>query len=684
MANNTIEILIEAQDKATAALRGLNTTLEKTGRQTEAVSSKSQSMFAGISAAWVQVGAVIAASGWLISAAKEAYNTEVIFNKLRIQVDALGISYDKQEASIRAATDATAQYAIVQDEEVASVLQQLILQTGKYQQSLENLNLVYDLAYLKGIDAATAATMVGKALSGNIEGLGRLFPELRNVDELLGEFATTAEKAAYAQAFFREKVNNASSQMTQHERDLKTVLKAYDDVKEKIGEFVVFMAADFLNKLKAPFRLMSDFAALIDRMAAKINGNIVLMDASRIKGIPPEATALIEKYGVAHNKTAEEIAAATRAASAKRKADKEAAEQLKKNIEILDQEHIARLQAMEVPEMGSLQAFTLGEFKYDKGALGLQGVEMGEILSAGFTERLQLMKETTLPMVEELTFAMTENMAGAAETMADTWSELGVHIEETLVTAKDLAFATFDTFADGMGDAAAGVIVYGESLAEALGGVLKSVAASVISMLIKMGIQRLLLSVIEKGALVGEASARMGVLTMETYAGAFAATAAIPIVGPEIAPFVAAAATGVMLAGAAGAAVTGTGAGAAIAGIAHGGLDNVPAESTYLLDKGERVLSPRQNRDLEAFIQQNSTMNNEDRRDYRQQNSTMNNGGVVIRELNIMPGASIDAALFDKPIEWWVSLAKKQILPALNVLGQTNATTTLRYNAGRI
>lgn len=37
-------------------------------------------------------------------------------------------------------------------------------------------------------------------------------------------------------------------------------------------------------------------------------------------------------------------------------------------------------------------------------------------------------------------------------------------------------------------------------------------------------------------------------------------------------------------------------------GIAHGGLDYVPKESTYLLDKGERVLSPNQNQDLNNFM----------------------------------------------------------------------------------
>ena len=41
---------------------------------------------------------------------------------------------------------------------------------------------------------------------------------------------------------------------------------------------------------------------------------------------------------------------------------------------------------------------------------------------------------------------------------------------------------------------------------------------------------------------------------------------------------------------------------AKISGIAHGGLENVPAESTYLLQRGERVLSPEQNRDLTSAL----------------------------------------------------------------------------------
>lgn len=41
---------------------------------------------------------------------------------------------------------------------------------------------------------------------------------------------------------------------------------------------------------------------------------------------------------------------------------------------------------------------------------------------------------------------------------------------------------------------------------------------------------------------------------------------------------------------------------ALVGGIAHGGLDFVPSESTYLLQRGERVIQPSANRDLTAFL----------------------------------------------------------------------------------
>jgi|26BtaG_2_1085354.scaffolds.fasta_scaffold00621_5 hypothetical protein len=84
-----------------------------------------------------------------------------------------------------------------------------------------------------------------------------------------------------------------------------------------------------------------------------------------------------------------------------------------------------------------------------------------------------------------------------------------------------------------------------------------------------------------------------------TYSNTFDALSAIPLIGPYIAMPGAVAASAIQIAQAAG---IGGMAAPSVSGIAHGGLDYVPKESTYLLDKGERVLSPRQNKDLANFM----------------------------------------------------------------------------------
>jgi tape measure domain-containing protein len=84
--------------------------------------------------------------------------------------------------------------------------------------------------------------------------------------------------------------------------------------------------------------------------------------------------------------------------------------------------------------------------------------------------------------------------------------------------------------------------------------------------------------------------------TYESATGAFAALAPIPVIGPALGAAAAAAAVAM-----------GMGQVRMIqqqqpAGIAHGGLDYVPSESTYVLQRGERVLSPRQNVEISEQV----------------------------------------------------------------------------------
>lgn len=83
--------------------------------------------------------------------------------------------------------------------------------------------------------------------------------------------------------------------------------------------------------------------------------------------------------------------------------------------------------------------------------------------------------------------------------------------------------------------------------------------------------------------------------TYQSATSAFAALAPIPIVGPALGA--AAAATAVMM----GMQQVRQIKSQQPAGIAHGGMDYVPNESTYILQRGERVLSPKQNVEISAM-----------------------------------------------------------------------------------
>lgn len=69
-------------------------------------------------------------------------------------------------------------------------------------------------------------------------------------------------------------------------------------------------------------------------------------------------------------------------------------------------------------------------------------------------------------------------------------------------------------------------------------------------------------------------------------------------------------------------------AGQTIAGMAHDGIDNIPKEGTWLLDKGERVVDSRTNSDLKDFIANNNG----------------GNGGAPIVNVYTLPGEAVDTS----------------------------------------
>lgn len=154
----------------------------------------------------------------------------------------------------------------------------------------------------------------------------------------------------------------------------------------------------------------------------------------------------------------------------------------------------------------------------------------------------------------------------------------------------------------GIADAFASTIAEGASLSKGLENMARGVLKTVISTLIQIGVQRMILAALDTTATAAISSQKIAAGMGEVYVNSFASAAAIPVIGWAMAPGVAATNTALAMAGA-GASMA---SGAALGGAAHGGLGYVPSETTYLLQRGERVVSPRQNEDLTNFLNQGS------------------------------------------------------------------------------
>lgn len=100
--------------------------------------------------------------------------------------------------------------------------------------------------------------------------------------------------------------------------------------------------------------------------------------------------------------------------------------------------------------------------------------------------------------------------------------------------------------------------------------------------------------------------------------------------------------------------------GTSYSGAAHGGLTNVPRESTYLLQKGERVLSPNQNSDFTSAIRNGSFSGG----------GNGGRGGVKIENLaiHIMENATNAEAFLEMDRSMMEELVADKIIPALDSL----------------
>lgn len=218
-----------------------------------------------------------------------------------------------------------------------------------------------------------------------------------------------------------------------------------------------------------------------------------------------------------------------------------------------------------------------------------------ELLSEALAARLEL-QNSYYDTVDE-------RQADWMKGVSDAWQNYVDEAQNYSAIAADMTTSTLGSARSELSGFLSDVATGSADAGDALMDMVTGFAKSMIGALADMAAQWLVYQAVQ--LLVGKSTqsvAAMGMVSnaqataFQAQLAAYASTAAIPVVGPALAPgaaLAAAAATAPMVAGVAS---------ASLMGMAHDGIDNIPREGTWLLDGGERVLNPNQNRDLTQYL----------------------------------------------------------------------------------
>ena len=230
----------------------------------------------------------------------------------------------------------------------------------------------------------------------------------------------------------------------------------------------------------------------------------------------------------------------------------------------------------------------------------------GDISQELYTQETELLGEALAQRMEiqqDYYAQQDEAQSNWLDGVSSAWENYRDTAMDYQQQAADFTASTLDTLTSSVGDGIASMILESESLGDAFVNVAATMAKSIINALAQMAAQWLIYQAVQLVA--GKATQASAATTLianaqatsfQAQLAAFASTAAIPIVGPFLAPGAAVAAAGFTAPMVAGVAAS------ALAGMAHDGIDSVPQDGTWLLQKGERVTTAETSAKLDSTL----------------------------------------------------------------------------------
>ena len=189
--------------------------------------------------------------------------------------------------------------------------------------------------------------------------------------------------------------------------------------------------------------------------------------------------------------------------------------------------------------------------------------------------------------------------SGISSSLADFADSSSDYYQQAADAMTSILGSATDSISEHLYDVISGT----ESMGDAIKGIFADLGKSVIKALVDMAAQwivyqgvQMLVNKTAQASAIPAMIANAQATALQAQLAAFASTAAIPIVGPGLAPAAmasAAAVTEPMVA-----AISA----ASLSGMAHDGVDSVPETGTWLLQKGERVTTAKTSAKLDATL----------------------------------------------------------------------------------
>lgn len=240
MAENRVQITIEAVNRASKELTALEKELkgmQEEGQKAGLALSQMSRHFLSFAAA---AGGIAGVTSLFKSFVKEAGEAEQVESRLRFALEGLGYAWRDLKPHVDRYARSVQEMTRFSDEEARRALTDMLLYTRDFAKAQDASRLAMAFSVRTGHDLSSAARLVGMALSGNVEMLGRYLPELGDLEVRLGKNATASEKAAYALRVLNEKFGfKPQEDMSTYAGKLQALQNSWKDLGESLGNLLL-------------------------------------------------------------------------------------------------------------------------------------------------------------------------------------------------------------------------------------------------------------------------------------------------------------------------------------------------------------------------------------------------------------------------------------------------------------